>query len=250
VDGDIEALPGSNFFDAHKWAPVFDFDTDSPYPSPAISPEGVVNKGLKIGGSITGECRDPEQLINSNTYHRSASIYKDGNLYTVHMYALYFQKDQKGHGAPGKGTTGHRHDWEFALVWTKNGQLTHASTSAHGKVYTDPRSRLPVEADRPDTVKVVYHKEGGQTHAFRFAKKNETAENHLRRWVTPTLVNWHTMTGNGVSNHQLRETLNRHDFINANCSVADKNFFREIAKNPPATEGYPKGSEWKALGNS
>jgi hypothetical protein len=37
------------------------------------------------------------------------------------MYALYFQKDQVVAGADAFG---HRHDWEYALAWTRNGVLT------------------------------------------------------------------------------------------------------------------------------
>lgn len=121
--------------DAKKWAVVFDFDTDSCYPAPAVSREGKMNGGLKDSGHITGECRQMDQFKNANTYYRMASIEKGGVKYSVHMYALYFEKDQ----AASYTHLGHRHDWEYALVWTKDGRLTHASFSAHGGTITKPK---------------------------------------------------------------------------------------------------------------
>jgi len=242
----FDKLPESATAEAQAFAVVFDFDTDSCYPSPAISKDGAVSGGLKPSGDITGECRDAKQLEDSNTYYRSVSIRKGDVEYKVHMFALYFKKDQwawvNPFGKIGIGA-GHRHDWEFALVWTTNGNLAHASYSAHGKVVTEEKSRLHFdEAD--EHVKIVYHKDDLKTHTFRFAKPDEKAENNSKRWITPTVVDWHTMKSDVISNRALRSLLNDHDFGEANCPVNDKNFPNEIAKNPPS--GYPTGEEWKA----
>src|SRR5439155_26699114 len=110
-----------------------------------------------------------------------------------------------------------------------NGEVTHASYSAHGKVITEHRSRLDFDEGKERTVKIVYYKDGVLTHAFRFAKVGETAENHSKEWVTPTLVDWHMMKSNALSNVELRTKLDQYDFGQANCSVNDKNFPREIA---------------------
>jgi hypothetical protein len=226
--------------EAKRFAPLFDFDTDSCYAAPAVWLDGTMNKGLKNSGSITGGCRSLEQLQIANTYSRSASIVKDGSTYRVHMYALYFQKDQ---AVGGIDAFGHRHDWEYALAWTRDGTLTHASYSAHGKVTTRGRNEIPCDGDH---VKIVYHKEGGQTHCFRFAKENEAPENGLHRWLTPIVVEWGQMRGFTVTNEQLRAQFNGYDYGKANCSFNDKNFPREIAKSPPA--GYPGAAEWEAAG--
>jgi hypothetical protein len=236
VDKLIEAAPD----EAKKFAVAFDFDKDSCYPAAAISKEGEINGGLKPTGGITGECRDKKQLENSNTYYRKGSIKKDGVDYAVHMYALYFPKDQFISNTPIEA--GHRHDWEYALVWTKNGEVTHASVSAHGGIATEEKGRLHFDEGKPNTVKVVYHKDDVKTHAFRFAKEDEkgdqSAENDLKRWVTPDLVDWHSMNG------ELRRKLNEKDFGDANCPVNDNHFANEIAKKPPA--GYPSAEDWKA----
>jgi hypothetical protein len=242
AQADFEKLPIATTEEAERFAVLFDFDTDSCYPSPAISKDGEMNGGLKPTGSITGECRDKAQLDNSNTYYRKASIKKDGVEYSVHMYALYFKKDQF---LPGVG--GHRHDWEFALVWTKDRALTHASFSAHGTVTTTPKGELHFDPGKENHAKVVYHKDGIKTHSFRFATKDEegdkNAENDLKKWLTPTIVNWDTMKTGALSNEELRKKLNEHDFGEANCSFNDKNFPGEIAKNSP--KDYPSGDDWK-----
>lgn len=231
-------LPESADEEAKRCAVVFDFDTDSAYPSPAISKTGEVSGGLKATGDITGGCRDPIQLERSNTYHRMASIRKGDVTFAVHMYALYFLKDQWAPVNPlgFVGQAGHRHDWEYTLVWTRNGQVTHASCSAHGDLSTKPSTDTPV--------KMVYHKDGLATHSFRYADPGEQPENHRKQWITPTLVDWYTMKGDGVSNEQLRRSLNEHSFGEANCPVNDSNYGKEVAKNPPP--GYPPSAEWQA----
>jgi hypothetical protein len=235
----FQGLPEAASEEAKRFAAVFDFDTDSCYPAPAVSKDGEMNAGLHASGGVTGQCRELDQFQNANTYSRTVSIDKGGSKYSVHMYALYFEKDQWAAGS------GHRHDWEYALVWTKGGALTHASFSAHGGVTTKAREELYFDAGMGDRVKVVYHKDGGSTHCFRPAKKDEKPENELGRWVTPTLVEWDRMQSTTVSNEQLRRQFNDYDYGDANCSFNDKNFPGQIAKNPP--ERYPGPDEWKQV---
>lgn len=246
VKADVEGLPPAAPSDAKKWAVVFDFDSDSCYPAPAVSPDGVMNGGLKPAGHITGKCRRLETFKSANTYHRGAVIKKDGVQYGVHMYALYFQKDQWQDWTPrgGPNLKSHRHDWEYALVWTKDGTLTHASFSSHGGLTTRAMEDLNFDSGKPNTVKVVYHKDHIATHCFRPAKANEAPENALDEWVTPALVDWGMMKGK-VSNEVLRLKFNAHDFGAANCPFNDKNFRKEIAKSPPP--GYPSSDEWKEV---
>lgn len=228
---------------AKRWAIGFDFADDACYPSPAISVGGIVNTGLEEQSSgITKDCRFVEQLENSNTYYRSASITRGGVTYAVHMYALYFMKDKT---VETSWEAGHRHDWEFALIWTTNDVLTHASYSYHGKVETKSRDDLHFDAGAPDQVKIVYYKQLGTTHRMRFAEKDELARNDLKRWFAPTIVDWGLMRSIYFSNQRLRDKLNAYNFDQANCSVNDNNFFSEIAKHPPSD--YPGGSDWKKL---
>jgi hypothetical protein len=246
----VDALPESSTEESRKWAVVFDFDTDSCYPSAAISPTGEINEGLSVTGwdpSFVDGCRAVSQLSNSNTYHRAASIRKDGALFVVRMYALYFLKDKDVPTWQPQGLLGHRHDWEYALVWLTNGVLTHATVSTHQGSETKAISDLHFDAGAPNSVRVVYHKNSVTTHCMRFAGENEQAENEAGRWITPTIVDWHSMTGNGVSNENLRSLLNTHSFGEADCSVNDTNFPFRISQEVP--DGYPSADEWKAAAN-
>lgn len=222
-----EAIPSA--FIA-KVAPVFDFDTDSCLPSAGISRSSEKNPGLKTSGSITGQCRSANFLDTSNTLHRQACTLANGSVYCGHFYALYFEKDQVSAGL----SAGHRHDWEHAAIWTKDNVITHGSVSAHGSMSTRSVSDLPMEGGH---MKVVYHKDGGSTHAFRFAKQGEIAENPYRRFVIPTLTSWCNLTGDGLSNAIMRSKLNNFDYGSANVPVRENNFFVNLNRFKPA--GYP-----------
>jgi hypothetical protein len=242
----LDKIPELSDPQTRRLGVVFDFDTDSCYPSPAISPSGEVNGGMsvtQIDTSYVKGCREPSQLENSNTYHRRAVIIKNGVTYEVRMYALYFMKDKDLPLNQAEGGAGHRHDWEFALVWATNGTLTHASYSAHGHVTTKSVRDLSFDGWCPECTKIVYHKNGGSTHSMRFAGTNEPPENDLHRWITPTVVDWHRLPA------PIRAKLNTHDFGQADCSVNDKHFPNEIGKSPPGD--YPSGAEWRvaALSN-
>lgn len=237
----IDKLPEATDPQTTRFAVVFDFDTDSCYPSPVISPSGEVNSGLSATGfdtSFVDGCRAPAQLTNSNTYHRRVTITKNGVTYEVRMYALYFLKDKDMPFYQVEGAGGHRHDWEYALVWITNGHLTHASYSEHGGVTTKAVSDLSFDGWCPECVKVVYHKNSISTHAMRFAGTNELPENDAGKWVTPPIVDWYRIPDD------LRSKLNNYDFGHANCSICDSNFPYEVSKGPPT--GYPSKDEWKA----
>lgn len=223
-----QALP--NNVDAYSIAPVFDFDTDGCLPSAGISRSGEKNGGLKPTGSITGGCRSSNFLDLSNTYHRYACINQGGDQYCAHFYALYFLKDQILDGIK----SGHRHDWENVAIWTKNGSVTHGSYSAHGSLTTKTFSELDKEGNH---IKFVYHKDGVLTHAMRFAKSGEGAENNYGRFVTPDIVSWYTMYGDGVSNSDLRYKLNTYDYGKANVPIKDSNFLTNINEGKPSN--YP-----------
>ena len=223
-----EALPSNGII--NNLEPVFDFDGDGCLPSAGISRTGEKNAGLNTSGSITGGCRSGNFLLLSNTLHRYACKLSAGDQYCVNFYALYFEKDQLFNWFGG----GHRHDWEHAAVWTKNGVVTHGSYSAHGDLFTDAASNLPFENGH---LKIVYHKDGITTHALRFAKNNEVAENPYGAFITPTIISWHELEGDGVSNAQMRHLLNSYDYGSATIPMKDNNFLSNINDYLPS--GYP-----------
>jgi len=222
-----EALPaGVNIAASY---PVFDFDTDGCLPSAGISRTGVQNGGLSPTGSITGDCRSSTFLQTSNTLHRHACVTSGGSVYCGHFYALYFLKDQIS--ALGGG---HRHDWEYAAIWTRNGVVTHGSYSAHGALYSEAAANLPTQNGH---MKIVYHKDGALTHAMRFAESGETAENGYGTFVTPTIISWATMKGDSVTNAQLRADLNSFNYGSATIPMMDSNFLSNLNTYKPSS--YP-----------
>lgn len=210
--------------------PVFDFDGDGCLPSAGISRTGEQNAGLKTSGRITGDCRSGNFMLTSNTLHRYACSVSGGNTYCGHFYALYFEKDQVFDWFGG----GHRHDWEHAAVWTTNGVVTHGSYSAHGDLFTKAASELPFEGSH---LKIVYHKDGILTHALRFAKDNEYAENPYGSFITPTIISWYQLEGDGLSNQEMRNRLNSYDYGSATIPMKDSNFKNNLNDYRPS--GYP-----------
>lgn len=219
-----------NDIDAYSIAPVFDFDGDGCLPSAGISRWGQQNGGLKPSGSIAGGCRNSDFLESSNTLHRHACKWQNDSNYCVHFYALYFLKDQVSDYFGG----GHRHDWEHVAIWTINGQVSHGSYSAHGDLYTQPANELAFENGH---LKIVYHKDGVLTHAFRFSSSNEWAENPYGVFVTPPLVSWYVVVGDWVSNQDMRALLNTFDYGSASIPLKDSNFINNVNTARPA--GFP-----------
>ena len=222
-----------------KYAPVFDFDTDSCLPAAAISSNGEQNKGLEIGGSITGGCRSSDFLNRSNTYHKWNRFSRGSDVYEAHMFELYFEKDQTKFGSImyWNKAGGHKHDLENVLIMFKNEQPYLVGVSSHGSYISKSWSNAPKQGTH---VKVVYHSDDGgfNTHAFRFAKSNENnAENPSGRFVTPPLVSWYHMTGNnGVSNAMLRNRLNELNFGSANMASNDWNFASNVIQLFPTAK--------------
>jgi hypothetical protein len=223
-----QAVPAA--VDAVSIAPVFDFDTDGCLPSAGISRSGDQNGGLNPSGSLTGGCRSGTFLATSNTVHRHACVASNGATYCGHFYSLYFLKDQILAGIQ----SGHRHDWEYAAVWTRDGVVTHGSYSAHGDLFTAAASNLPFENGH---LKIVYHKDGVSTHAFRFAGAGEAAENPYGRFVTPAITSWFEFQGDGLDNEAMRTLLNKYDYGSATVPLRDNNFLGNLNTYKPAE--YP-----------
>ena len=108
---------------------------DGCYNTAAISPDGTLNPGRKLGGDVNGHCRDPPQIENANLYSRA----KCNNGWCAIMYAGYFEKDQ---ATLGPAAIGHRHDWEHIIVWVQNDVVQYVSTTQHSGCKWYPRSKV------------------------------------------------------------------------------------------------------------
>ncbi|WP_245997535.1 NPP1 family protein [Streptomyces armeniacus] len=211
------ALPPSVEEPDGKWQPSFDYDKDGCYPTPAISADGTLNPGLDLGGDVNGNCRDAHDLDNTNSYARS----KCDNGWCAYMYALYFEKDQ---AALGPGSAGHKHDLEHVVVWVNEDQAKYVSVSQHKGYEKKAAADIAWEDSHP---KIVYHKDGVSTHAFRFASADEQPENHKGAWQRPALVSWNKFPDG------IRDKLTAADFGAAKLALADERFADNLAKAKP-----------------
>ncbi|MGI5122681.1 NPP1 family protein [Marinactinospora thermotolerans] len=212
------ALPANAPEADRKWQPAFDYDTDGCYPTPAIGPDGTLNGGLNTSGALNGNCRDQSDLDNTNSYSRSRC---DDSGWCAYMYALYFEKDQT---LPG--CCGHRHDLEHVVVWVRDGQAHYVSASAHGDYHTRPASQVRWEGTH---AKIVYHKDGASTHAFRFAAAHDDPpENHYGQWQYPDLVGWEGYPPG------IRDRFTSADFGSATLDLKDGVFESALERARPA----------------
>ena len=209
----VAPLPMNASVSDATFQPAMDYDTDGCYPASAIDAAGKVNPGLKTTGAVNGSCHDASDLANDNMYARTRC---DANGWCAHMYGLYFEKDQSSPGA------GHRHDWEHIVVWVKDSKAQYVSVSQHGEFQTLAANQIRfLDQTHP---KVVYHKDGVETHDFRFATAgDEPPENHTQAWHFPALVSWN---GYPTTPVDVRGILISHDFGSA--SIA----FREAGCTP------------------
>jgi hypothetical protein len=161
--------------------PLLDFDKDGCYNTAAIDPDGNTNPGKQATGTPEGQCRDKVQLENSNTYSRK----RCNNGYCAVMYEYYFEKDQAALGSYG---TGHRHDWENIVVFSKGNDVVRVAPSCHAD-YKGASNSFPRNDKHP---LLVYHKDGAGTHCFRIASDNDVQnpENAFGGFYRSPLVGW------------------------------------------------------------
>ncbi|MFF7736308.1 NPP1 family protein [Streptomyces sp. NPDC007984] len=215
ADDVIKPLPymGQGAPKQEMFQPLFDYDSDGCYPAPAVDARGNLNGGLNNSGSITGGCKTGH-LGNANTYSRAKC--DKGTGWCGIVYALYFEKDQVVAGADAFG---HRHDWEAAVVWYHGNDEwpSYVSVSAHGDYTTKRFNDVERVGKR---FKVVYHKDGASTHAFRFAKFQEQAEAWgPDNWDRPNLVPYDSLWG---TNRTAWTALANSDWGKANFPLQDK----------------------------
>ncbi len=207
------ALPQNATAADLKWQPTLDYDTDSCYNVPAIGPDGRISEGLDNQNTTnTGDCRDQSDLDNTNAYARQ----RCNSGWCVYLYDYYFEKDVAVQHVDGPGAGGHVHDWEHIAVWVRDDKAEYVATSAHGHYEIRGADQVRWDGTHP---KIVYHKDGPSTHAFRFATEgDEPPENHSGQWRRSTLVSY-----NGFPSG-LRDKLFGHDFGSATIGIKDDTF--------------------------
>ncbi|GMF29534.1 unnamed protein product [Phytophthora fragariaefolia] len=113
--------------------------TDGCHPYPAVQADGSVSGGLEWSGDDDGKCK--RSPWGSQVYSRADSY--EGK-YAI-MYAWYFPK---GKGHAHKHHDGHRHCWEFAIIWLSRpsanesvivGVTTSISDDFHHEVPLEPK---------------------------------------------------------------------------------------------------------------
>ncbi|KAF5717924.1 hypothetical protein FMUND_5468 [Fusarium mundagurra] len=191
----LTALPGGASDIENKFQPALDFDSDGCYQTAAIDPSGNLNPGHGATGTPQGDCRDPHQLDNSNTYSRK----RCNNGFCAIMYETYYEKDQ---AVGGSFLGGHRHDWENIVVFTQGDNVVRVAPSCHGK-YDGASNEFPSDGSTP---LLVYHKDGAGTHCYRFANDDDRAnpENPTGSFFKAPLVGWDNWPDVGLRDKMLQ----------------------------------------------
>jgi hypothetical protein len=90
-------------------------------------------------------------------------------------------------------------------------------------------------------LKIVSHKDGWKTHAFRFGGEDEEAENPSGVFVTPQITSWYELYGNDLDNETMRSLLNSVDYGWATLPITDRTFLPSLNEFKPET--YPEFTE-------
>jgi hypothetical protein len=198
------ALPQKASDKEIRFQPRLDFDKDGCYNTPAIGKDGDLATGM--GHDNTGGadgCRDEADLDNNNVYVRT----RCNNNWCAYMYDYYFEKDVAVQHVADVG--GHRHDWEHIAVFVEGNDETPkvVAVSAHGEYTT--KWFKDIHPEGQSHAKVVYHKDGGSTHAFRFAEaKDNAVENHKGIWFQGALVSYN----GGFPSNEIRDKMLNNDW--------------------------------------
>ena len=157
-------------------------------------------------------CRDPWDLDNNNVYVRA----RCNNNWCAYVYDYYFEKDVAVQHVIDAG--GHRHDWEHIVVFVEGDTARVVAASRHGGYDSRDAGNVRWDDTHP---KIVYHKDGGSTHAFRFANPDDdNVENHRHEWFRGALVDYQT----GFPSVEVRDKLMGWDFGHATIAIKDSTF--------------------------
>ncbi|KAJ1547636.1 hypothetical protein HK096_001775 [Nowakowskiella sp. JEL0078] len=171
---------------------------------PSVDASGNVGGGLKVGGAMNGKCESsPGQVyVRSTWYNGRWAI----------MYSWYWPKDQN--------IGGHRHDWESAVVWINNPDVSvqnviGVSASAHGdyRKYNPAPSSI-FDGNHPQ---IKYFANGVYDHAL------DTYDYATGESPVLPLIHWHQLT------QAARDTLTNYDYGSANVPFKDSNFLNNLA---------------------
>lgn len=212
IYGPADELPEAATAEELAFQPYLDYDTDSCYNVAAVNAQGEVVEGPE--DMHIDDCRYVELLDNSNAYVRK----RCNNGWCFYLYDYYYMTDQ--------GLGGHANDWEHIGVWVQNGIVEWVSASKHGGYDIQKRNDAWMDGQHP---KIVYHQDGGLTHAFRFAGDGEVPENHKGIWWPSTLVDYDGLWSAGV-----RDQLFEADFGSASIAIKDSAFVANIQSAKPA----------------
>ncbi|KAI1197334.1 necrosis inducing protein-domain-containing protein [Nemania serpens] len=207
-----KALPQRATGNDLKFQPAMDFDTDSCYNTPAIGPDGTINPGLGHDNTgLSSSCRDLSDLQNNNVYSRARCNHR----WCAYVYDYFFEKDVALANFPLD--PGHRNDWEHIVVWVQDGIAKYVAASMHGGYQVKAAADVRWDGNHP---KMVYHKDGLSTHAFRFGNTDDdNIENATGSWFYGPLVSW-----NGFPSTSLRDKLSAYDFGSAGFALKDSAF--------------------------
>lgn len=212
------AVPACSSELESRFQPAFDFDTDSCYNAPAVDGDGNVNPGrdtceIEDPGDAS-ICRQPSYLDNNNVYVRS----RTNNGWTAQLWGYYFETDAKG------TCSGHRHDWEHVVVWIEGDTVRYVAASAHGDYDVRPIDEVLQVNGHP---KIVYHKDGGSTHAMRFAKEDDDipVENHSGDWFFGGIVDYY-----GFPSTEVRDSMLNNDWGDGKIDFKDDRFAEALDK--------------------
>lgn len=174
------------------------------------------------------DCRDESDLDNNNVYVRT----RCNNGWCAYLYAYYFEKDVGSPGVIGPAG-GHTHDWEHIVVFVKDNEGAQVvAVSQHSDYETKAAGEVRWHEDTH--VKVVYHKDGGSTHCFRFANEgDDNIENHKGSWFFGALIDYYT----GFPSTGVWETLMSYDFGSATLAFKDAHFKSNLDKARDPSDG-------------
>jgi hypothetical protein len=134
----VAPLPGQATAEQLHFLPVFVLSKGSCMPATAIDALGRLSAGLPAKRKMDGGCLP---FGRANIYTQSLTVGER----TAHLYAVYFPKD----GAYPYGAGGHRHDWEYVIVWTSERAVTAVTFAQHSGWYTMPRDRIRLQDEHP-----------------------------------------------------------------------------------------------------
>ena len=180
----VQKIPGQANDDFKRFLPVFVFSDGGCFPAAAIDAEGRIGEGLPHTSKMNGGCLPPDQ---ANIYTHNLT-FDDRKVYA---YALYFPKD----GGDPYGVGGHRHDWEYIMVWTHDHRVVSVTFLQHSGWYTLERDQLELEDEH--AVVYVGRAKHGMYHVYNQGPGGilagicyfcDTRQTPGIRWLAPTAL--------------------------------------------------------------